>query len=177
MLGDRLRELRKEKLLSSKELAEMVGKSASTISRYENNLVDKYDLDLIKNIANALDSSSAYLLGAIDESYYTSDIHMSEYYPKDYLKNIIVTDNDLEPEILEGACIQIRNLQKNEELVIGDYYYIEFDGKKVFRLVVDDYKNGVGFLPMEREEQRIAYDTDYVKIIGKATLMMTLMED
>lgn len=177
MLGDKIKELRKEKLLSSKDLAETVGVSPSTISRYENNRIERYDLDLIEKIAGTLDSSTAYLLGATGESYYNSDIEMSKYYPKNYLKNIIVTDDDLEPEISKNACIQIRNLQKDEELVVGHYYYIEFDDKKVFRLVVDDYKNGIGFIPMDMSERRIAFDKDYVKVIGKAVLMITPMEE
>ena len=177
MLGNRLKELRNEKLMSIEEVANLVQKSKSTVSRYENNLVRKVDLDLIEEFADALNTSSAYLLGMTEDSYYIPEVKTRENLPAEGMMNILVTDNTVAPDIPEGACIQVRELKENEELVIGDYYYIEFNNEKVFRMVVEDLDDGIGFLPMDMSERRIAYDHDYVKIIGKAVSMKVFFED
>ena len=177
MLGKRMKELRNEKLMSLEEVANIVEKSKSTVSRYENNLVGKIDLDLVDKFADALDTSSAYLLGMTEDSYYIPEVKSKEQLTKDGLINILVTENTLAPDIPEGACVQIRDLEENEELVIGDYYYIEFNNQKVFRMVVEDAADGIGFLPMDMSERRIAYDNDYVDIIGKAVSMKVFFEN
>lgn len=177
MLGERLKELRHEQLMSLKEVATIVQVSISTVSRYENNLVKKLDLNLIEKLASALNTSTAYLLGMTEDSYYLSEIKTEKYFTNDGMINILVTDDTLAPIIPEGACVQVRKLKKNEELITGDYYYIKFNNKRVFRMAVDDVRDGVGFLPMKMIERRIAYDTDYVKIIGKAVSMKVFFED
>lgn len=177
MLGERLKELRNEKLMSIEEVANIVQKSKSTVSRYENNLVQKKDLELIEKFADALDTSSAYLLAMTEDSYYVPEVKRKEQLADDDVMNILVTENTLAPDIPEGACVQVRELEENEELDIGDYYYIEFNNKKVFRMLVEDVIDGVGFLPMDMSERRIAYDSDYVKIIGKAVSMKVFFED
>lgn len=44
-------------------------------------------------------------------------------------------------------------------------------------MVIDDEMDGVGFLPMEMSERRIAYDLEYVKIIGKVISMKVFFEE
>lgn len=177
MLGNRLKELRKDKLLSIVDLGNMVGKSKSTISRYENNLVEKLDLDLVESLAEVLDSSSAYLLGMTDDPYYRRSFKTTQKISERQLQNILVTNEDLAPDIPEDAWIQIRPLKEKEDLSIGNYYYIEFNNQKAFRMVVHDHVDGIGFLPMNLSEQRIAYDLNYVKILGKAISMKVYFDD
>lgn len=178
MLEDRLKNLRKNRLMSLAELGKMVGKSPATISRYENNLVEKMDLDLIEKIAEALDSSSAYLLGMTDDSHYVSENKPRKYAANQVkLTEVLSSEKYGLPEIPAGSYVQIRDLKENEDIIPGGYYYIEFNGKKVFRLAVHDQENGVGFLPMTTRERRIAYDKDYVKIIGKAISVTIFFED
>lgn len=177
MLEDRLKTLRKEKLMSLADIAKLVGKSPATISRYENNLVEKLDFELLGNIAEVLDSSSAYLLGMTDDRHYVSETKPAEYYANNpELRDVVSTDEYPLPEIPNGSYVQIRDFKKDEKIAVGGYYYIQFNGKKVFRLVVYDEENGVSFLPMNTSEQRIAYDQDYVTIIGKAVSMKVFFE-
>lgn len=111
------------------------------------------------------------------DKHYISEIKASKYYANNTeLRDVISNDEYVLPEIPNGSCVQIRNLKENEEIQEGGYYYIEFNGKKVFRLVVYDEENGVSFLPMNTSEQRIAYDQDYVNIIGKAVSMKVFFE-
>lgn len=177
MLENRLKDLRKERLMSLDEIAKKVGKSVSTISRYENNLVNKLDLELIEKIADVLGTSSAYLLGMTDDTNYIANIEMTKYFTNDGLRNILVTDNRMEPEIPEGSCVQIRDFKTGETLMPGSFYYVKFNNNKCFRMAVHDTVEGAHLMPMDMSEQRIAYDKEYVEIIGKAVSMKVFFED
>lgn len=176
MLGNRLKILRNEQFMSLTEVANLVGKSPSTISRYENDQVEKLDLDLIEKLADALETSSAYLLGMTDDSHYFAN-EATEDILDENSSYILVTDDEMAPEIPLGAYVKIRELKPDEELVVDALYYIEFDNKKVFRIAVDDAVDGLGFLPIHLNERRIAYDQDYANIIGKAVSMKVFFED
>lgn len=167
MSDNRMKELRKKRHMSLIEVAELAGKSEASISRYENNPINKLNLDLIENIADALDTSAAYLLGMTDNSDYTSQIKLSEYLENEDLKTILVTNNEMAPEIPEGAHVQIREMNPNEELVPGYFYYVEFDNKKCFRMVINDPDEEVSLMPNNMSERRIGYDKEYAKILGK----------
>lgn len=176
MPGKKIKSLRKEKKISLEEFAKLIGKSASTISRYENNLIEKIDFHLMEKIAKNLDTSVGYLMGITDDSKLNPKVDTKEYILREDTSSILVSDNDLAPEIPEGACVQIRKLREDESIKEGSVYYIEFNDRKVLRLVVDDPVHGLGFLPMQMKEQRIAYDSSYVNIIGKAVSMKVLFD-
>lgn len=177
MTKTRLKKLRNERLYTLQELANLVGTTASTVQRYENNLIKRRDPDLITKFAEALDTSAAYLLGMTDEMSPDFNFNVGDYVAEDNPNNILVTDDEMSPEIPQGAIVKIRPIEANEKLQIGSFYYIEFNNKKCFRMIIEDEMNGVGFLPNEMSERRIAYDLDYVTIIGKAILMKVYFED
>jgi transcriptional regulator with XRE-family HTH domain len=60
--GERLRELRKEKKLTSKQLGEKFKLAESTISGYETG-ARKPDIELVKAFANFFEVTTDYLLG------------------------------------------------------------------------------------------------------------------
>ncbi|MGG3800639.1 helix-turn-helix domain-containing protein [Metabacillus fastidiosus] len=62
MFGERLRELRKERKLTMKELGQKFSLAESTISGYENEK-RKPDLEMINSFADFFEVSSDYLLG------------------------------------------------------------------------------------------------------------------
>ncbi len=62
---ERLKELRVEKNLTTTSLAEKLGVSNSTISRWENGVIVP-NIDHLYNIANIFDVPSDYLIGRID---------------------------------------------------------------------------------------------------------------
>lgn len=171
MLGNRLRKIRIDRLMSVSDLAEIINKSKSTISRYENNRVAKLDLDLIEKMAIALHTSSAYLLGMTDDSDYTSSLKASDLFADDGITNVIVKDDEMAPKIPKGACVQVRELKDDEEMTAGSFYYVEFNNKKCFRMAVDDSVEGVSLMPLNMSERRIAFDEDYVTFLGKAVSM------
>ncbi|USK43760.1 helix-turn-helix domain-containing protein [Cytobacillus oceanisediminis] len=64
--GERLRELRKEKKLTSKQFGEKFKLAESTISGYETG-ARKPDIELVKAFANFFDVTTDYLLGESSE--------------------------------------------------------------------------------------------------------------
>lgn len=177
MLGERLKELRNWRMLSLEKLSQVVGKSASTLSRYESDHVAKPDFKLIKLLAEELETSPAYLLGMTDDPHYTFDVDIEEYASENNRYSVLVTDEDMSPEIPCGAIVKIRPVSSDEELQAGSFYYIEFNNKKCFRMATEDDMDGLGFLPNSMNERRIAYDLEYVTIIGKAVSMKVFFDN
>lgn len=67
--GSRIKMLRESQGLSAVELAQRIGKNKATVYRYENGSIDGMKSDVLKKIADALDTNSAYLMGWTDDSY------------------------------------------------------------------------------------------------------------
>ena len=66
MIGERLRELRKNKGLSQQKLSDILGLTKSAVSLYEKNKTEPNDKIKII-IAKYFDISVDYLIGVIDE--------------------------------------------------------------------------------------------------------------
>ena len=177
MFKNRLKQLRQENLLTLDELGKLVNKSATTLSRYENEQMTTWDPELVEKIANVLEVSPAYLTGITDDYSFDLNADIRLYGPTDEYESILVTDEDMDPLIPYGALVQIRPLRLDEEFQLGAHYYIEFDGQKKFRMAHDHPVNGLGFLPNDSSERRISYDPAYVTILGKAVSMKVVFED
>ncbi len=61
-LGERIKELRIERGLSQKQLADKIGVATNTISQYENGK-SKTSIDVLANLAVELDTTAGFLLG------------------------------------------------------------------------------------------------------------------
>ena len=61
-LGARIKELRTERGLSQKQLADKIGVAANTVSQYESGQ-SKTSIDILANLAVELDTTTDYLLG------------------------------------------------------------------------------------------------------------------
>lgn len=80
LIGQRIKESRDSKDLTIKELAEAVGLSESTISRYESGHVAKIKIPVLSSIASILNVQEEYLLGITDQKHSTQDsIPMGQY--------------------------------------------------------------------------------------------------
>jgi len=62
-IGLRMKERRKELKMSAEELARKLGKDRSTIYRYEKGDIENLPLDILEPIAEALETTPAYLMG------------------------------------------------------------------------------------------------------------------
>ena len=61
--ASRINNLRKEKNISAEQLAEKTGVSPATIYRYENGSIEKMPTNILKSIAEALNTTPSYLMG------------------------------------------------------------------------------------------------------------------
>lgn len=62
-LGEKIRELRKVAGLTQTDLAKRLGTTKQTIGKYEQGIVSNIPLSRIVELANALNTSPAYLMG------------------------------------------------------------------------------------------------------------------
>lgn len=84
-LNEKIKNLREESRLTMSELAEKVGVSASTIMRYETGAISNLKRDKIKALADALNTTPAYLMGWTDFPY-DLDKDPEFYFPSEYQK-------------------------------------------------------------------------------------------
>lgn len=66
-IGERIKKRRKELHMSADRLGELLGKDRSTIFRYEKGDIENLPIDILKPIADVLQTSPAYLMGWVDE--------------------------------------------------------------------------------------------------------------
>ena len=69
MLGERIRNLRKEKGMSLEQLAEMIGTSRQTVHRYETGVIANIPHEKIVALAKALGTTPSSLMGWDDEDF------------------------------------------------------------------------------------------------------------
>ena len=62
-IGKRINQRRKELKMSADELAKKLGKDRSTVYRYEKGDIENLPLDILEPIAEALETTPAYLMG------------------------------------------------------------------------------------------------------------------
>lgn len=62
-IGERIKARRLEIGMSVDQLAEAIGKNRATVYRYESNDIEKYTIDVLYPLANALNTTPAYLMG------------------------------------------------------------------------------------------------------------------
>jgi len=67
-IGERIKARRLEIGLSVDQLAEAIGKNRATVYRYESNEIEKYTIDVLYPLADALRTTPGYLMGWDDSS-------------------------------------------------------------------------------------------------------------
>lgn len=80
-IGDRIRIRRKEIGLSVDQLADRIGKNRATIYRYESNEIEKYPLEILEPLAQALCTTPASLMGWSEEKI-SSNKSLSEFHQR-----------------------------------------------------------------------------------------------
>lgn len=114
-IGERIRQRRNELELSLEQLAQKLGKNRSTVYRYETGDIENMPLDVLKPIADALNTTPAWLMGwdeeQIDEIY---NIQME------------VNEFDENKEPLKLILEDIWNMNLNHEELSEVYKYAQF---------------------------------------------------
>ena len=62
-IGERIKQRRIEIGLTVDQLADKIGKNRATVYRYESNEIEKFPLDILYPLAEALHTTPAYLMG------------------------------------------------------------------------------------------------------------------
>lgn len=62
-IGSRIKQRRTELKMSADSLAKLIGKDRSTVYRYESGGIDKISAEMLEPLADALETTPAYLIG------------------------------------------------------------------------------------------------------------------
>ena len=106
-IGKRIVYVRELRDLKQKDLASIIGVTKSTMSKYEN------DINVLRNIAEALQTSTDYLVGRTDCFTPYNDTTYS-YSPEKMFEIILKLNEDNKRLIFERAITLIEK-QKNKE--------------------------------------------------------------
>lgn len=143
-LNDKIKYLREKENMTLEELAQKVGVSASTILRYETGNIKNLRRDKIKKLADALNTTPAYLMGWEDEQRKPQDDIFNKYdniYPIELKKfpllgeiacgQPVFCDEDRESYVVAGAnipadfCLKAKgDSMVNARILDGDIVFI-----------------------------------------------------
>lgn len=127
-IGQRIKERRIELEMSMEQLANKLGINRSTVYRYETGEIEKMPIGVIKPIAEALNTTPAYLLGwdqdaidAVSEIQSDADLHddTAEHALKDFMIEIAengFSSNDIKNIRRYAIAIKKTESGSNEEL-------------------------------------------------------------
>jgi transcriptional regulator with XRE-family HTH domain len=113
MFSSRLKDLRNEKRLTQKELAESLNLTHSTISKYERNDLEPSN-EILLSISNFFDVSIDFLLGKTNDRYYGTGLTRPQAI--DAAEDLYRVD----PDMLIQMC-RATNLPEQERLKIKEY--------------------------------------------------------
>lgn len=83
-IGDRIKRRRLEIGLSVDQVAEKIGKNRATVYRYESSEIEKFPIDILVPLADALKTTPAYLMGWEDAPESSKDPAASESQSEEY---------------------------------------------------------------------------------------------
>ncbi len=113
-IGQRIKERRKEMKMSADELGKLLGKDRSTIYRYEKGDIENLPLDILEPIADALETTPAYLMGwekAEKKADTISDVVLRMKSDSEFLE-LVETLNTLDGDKIRGVKQMLSALLK-----------------------------------------------------------------
>lgn len=188
-IGYRIFELRKNKKMSRRKLAEFLGVHETTIKRYEDGDTKKIPIDNLEKIAKYLDTSMEYLMGCKDNiSKQSQNTKTSTYIPISVVENIFnfeeisslclnqgelfalkIKDNSMEPRMKIDDIIIVR---RQSDADSGDSVIVSINGNIATCKKLEKTDDGIilistnlNYPPMFYSKKDIKYKP--VVIIGK----------
>ena len=113
VVGDRLRERRKAKGFTQRELANLVGVDATTISRWERGADGELSVFLMHSLREALDTSGYYLTGVVDNPVKSIIPSLEEMQLLDIFRELDLEGRKLVVEAIETSLELMRNLKRH----------------------------------------------------------------
>jgi transcriptional regulator with XRE-family HTH domain len=122
---ERLKEIRKKRGLSQKDMAEYLHITVSTYSRYERGVMQP-SLDTLKEISIHLEISSDYLLGLIEAPFTSEEVAFMRKIQDEKDPDKISKDFDvyIGDQLVTGKELLelMKKMQKLDEEVHGDFF-------------------------------------------------------
>lgn len=111
-IGSRIKEVREQKGLTQKQVAEEVGITEATLSRYENDLREP-KAEIVSKLAKALGVSSDFLLGKtnVQQPWWEKDGEPTDIELEDFIKNnsnIKLMGNPLDEDAKDDVLMFLR---------------------------------------------------------------------
>lgn len=121
-IGQRISARRKELKMSADELAKKLKKDRSTIYRYEKGDIENLPLDILEPIAEALETTPAYLMGWEIEKKTDEQIKESANRIADLVVDITKEENDEFFSMLE-EYLKLPELKKAQ---VREYVHLQY---------------------------------------------------
>ncbi len=134
-IGNRIKQRRIDLDISAEELAVMIGKSRATIYRYENGDIENLPTTILEPLAEALETTPAYLMGWEDDpfDYDSYDLEIPEVFNGD-VKRFMEYEEALSKDIAEQQR-QFNDFLKSvtyaEKEAVEKYRALDPHGKKM----------------------------------------------
>ena len=109
-IGQRIKERRKKLGMSADTLAKKLGKNRATVYRYEDGFIENLPLEILEPLAEALQTTPAYLMGwekVQKNNDAIADI-IIRLRTDDNFFNVVKRLNDLEPDKLSGLLALLK---------------------------------------------------------------------
>lgn len=103
-IGERINYLREIRNIKQKELAEAIGVTKATMSKYENN-INIPNADILCKIADALNTSTDFLVGRTSDIKVHKNYSTDEFTTKDIMKIITKLNKENQIRIFERALL------------------------------------------------------------------------
>ncbi len=134
-IGNRIKQRRIDLDISAEELATMIGKSRATIYRYENGDIENLPTTILEPLAEALETTPAYLMGWDDDpfDYDNYDLKVPEVFNGD-VKKFMEYEEALSQDIAEEHRQFnefLKSVTEVEKETIEHYRSLDPHGKKM----------------------------------------------
>lgn len=183
-LSKRMRQIRKDKGLTQKELADLTGKGIATIIRYENDYLNTiFEKDIVE-IANQLGVSVPYFLGLTDQEQPIKEINhldndlvqgdqiayvFSSHNDNDQYVYFVIADDSYLPIWPKGTKCLIKKSEMIENGMVVLVHTLE-DNQFMIRKYHQE-KDLIVLVPLvdATHTDKIIYQTDDIEILGNVT--------
>lgn len=179
-VGDRIKQLRKEKGISVDKLAEMIGKDRATVYRYESKDIEKMPTSVLEPLARALGTTPAKLMGWEEDSTSFSDtLHLlpqKNVYMRPLYNSVaagfgVIADNTIVSYIPTYIANPIEQEQYIWITVQGDSMSpLIDDGSEILVRKQESVDSGqIGVVLVDGEDavvKKITYGDDWIELIS-----------
>lgn len=170
-IGERIKNRRKELNMSADTLADILGKNRATIYRYESDEIENLPTSILEPLANALQTTPAYLMGWDVDDEGIEDIHSALSTYKNDLDSGLLTYKKIEltqtdtleadfriyrwEELLLSYFRDLNDLGMNEaikrieELTHLEKYTIKGEGRMEYPRVISIILDSPGEIPIK----------------------------